>query len=289
MASSAYDLVTDKIIEQLRTGVAPWAKSWNSASNLRPLRHNGEPYRGINVLLLWIAAAEGGFASPFWMTYKQAQEFGGQVRKGEKSTTVVYAGIIEKEDITDPDRINKIPFMKTYAVFNASQIDNLPEKYSTASTDPIADHLTDAYKFFTATGADIREGFNNAYYVPSKDYIAMPTRESFATPEDHASTLAHELIHWTGPKDRLNRYVKAENGTKDYALEELVAEIGAAFLGADLGIEVTPREDHASYIAHWLEILGNDKRAIFRAASAAEKATKFLHEQVNPTAVVEQE
>ncbi|MCM2294788.1 zincin-like metallopeptidase domain-containing protein [Allorhizobium sp. BGMRC 0089] len=274
--------VTESIIRQLEAGTSPWVKPWGSPVSSRPLRHNGVPYTGINVLLLWSAAMEHGYSANHWMTYKQAEELGGQVRKGEKSSLVVYAGAIEKTEETQAGESveRRIPFMKAYRVFNADQIDGLPEQYRFQPVEKLAaeTRLCHVDAFFEATGADIREGGNQAFYHPVKDYVQMPDFQTFATPEDYASTLAHEMVHWTSAEKRLARSFEQKRfGDEGYAREELVAEIGAAFLCADLAIENKGRADHAAYIASWITVLKNDKRAIFQAASYAEKAAEFLH------------
>ena len=279
-----YQLITDKIIAALDEGTRPWFQPWGAnATPSRPLRHNGVPYRGINTVLLWMATVENGFTSPFWMTYKQAQELGGQVRAKSRSSLVVYAGAIEKTEQDDEgqEREKRIPFMKGYAVFNADQIDNLPDHFYVAApvTNTAQERIEAADAFFANLGADIREGGNRAYYHGLEDYIQMPPFAAFVSAEAHAATLAHECVHWTKHHTRLDRDLgKKQWGDAGYAMEELVAELGSVFLAADLGIEAEPREDHASYIASWLKVLKNDRRAIFQAASHAEKAVTFMHE-----------
>lgn len=284
--ADVYERVTTRIIEQLETGTRPWIRPWNVKTTplSRPLRHNGEPYRGINTLLLWMEAQTSGFGSNYWMTYKQAQELGGQVRKGEKAATVTYAGAIERteENEQGEEEESRIPFLKSYFVFNADQIDNLPERFRPVPIEdvhPMTEKLRVelADDFFKYTGADIRYGGDRAFYQPAGDFVQIPMWEDFHTAEGFCSTMAHELVHWSGHKSRLNREILNAFGSADYAREELVAELGACFICADLGIFVEPREDHAAYLASWLKVLKEDKRAIFRAAAAAEKAAAFLH------------
>jgi len=280
-----YQRITAGIVAQLEKGVRPWMQPWGAGRSLiRPLRHNGVAYRGINTVLLWMTATERGFQSPYWMTYGQAQSLGGQVRKSEKSALVVYAGAIEKheENGAGDDVERRIPFLKGYAVFSADQIDHLPDHYYAKAVAPdgaeIKARIDHADAFFTALGADIREGGNRAYYDPAGDYIQMPHFDAFVSAQDHAATLGHECIHWTKKQQRLDRdFGRKSWGDEGYAIEELVAECGSAFLAADLGLEIEPREDHAAYIAAWLKVLKGDKRAIFHAASHAEKAVRFLH------------
>lgn len=278
-----YERITTSIVAQLDQGTRPWMQPWGAGgSPVRPLRHNGVAYRGINTLLLWMTAVERGFISPFWMTYKQAQELGGQVRKGEKSTLVVYAGAIEKqeEDASGAQAERRIPFLKGYSVFCADQIDGLPDHFYSKAEAP-AGSLTKERNaqvdtYFRHTGADIREGGNKAFYHPGADYIQMPPFSAFVSAEAFATTLAHEAIHWSAPRvgRDLSRYAKDRS---DRAREELIAELGSVFFAADLGLAIEPRDDHAAYIQSWVAVLRNDKRAIFQAASMAEKALSYLH------------
>jgi antirestriction protein ArdC len=283
-----YARVTDRIVSELEKGVRPWMKPW-SADNLSdrlpslPLRHNGTPYRGMNILLLWGEAIEKGYSAPIWMTYKQAEALGAHVRKGEHGSLVVYADRFTKTEANDKGEEveREIPFMKGYTVFNVEQIEGLPEQYLTP-TAPKDDSRTlelieEAEEFFESTGATFRHGGNRAFYAPSADFIQLPPPPAFRDAESYAATKAHELIHWTGHAQRMAREFGKRFGDHAYAFEELVAELGSAFLCADLGITPEVREDHASYLAHWLEVLKEDKRAIFSAAAHAQRAADFLH------------
>jgi antirestriction protein ArdC len=278
--------VTARILADLEQGVRPWVKPWHAdptaGSINRPLRANGTPYQGVNVLLLWGEAVEKGYAAPFWMTFKQAAGIGAQVRKGEHGALVVYADrITRSETDTTGEAVEKeICFMKAYTVFNVEQIDGLPAHYFAASLPrPEArQRIAAAEAFFAGTGADIRTGGNHAFYSPTGDFIQLPPFEAFRDAESHAATLAHELTHWTRHPSRLDRdFGRQRYGDAGYAREELVAEMGAAFLCADLGLTPETREDHAAYIASWLEVLNHDPRFIFTAASAAQRAVDFLH------------
>ena len=285
MASTIYDQVTDKIISDLERGVRPWLRPWSTkhgkAGNvMRPLRHNGLPYSGMNVLLLWWASEEKGYSEPRWMTYKQASELGAHVRRGEKGTSVVYASTFEKDNKDTGDK-DKIFFLKTYVVFNVQQIENLPARYFEAINDePDGTVETGrderAEDFIAASGADIRFGGDRAYYSPLDDYIRLPEFGAFDSAESFYGTALHELAHWTGHATRLARNFSGRFGDDAYAVEELVAEMSAAFLCADLGIEPEPREDHAAYIQSWLTVLKADKRAVFTAASTAQRAADYL-------------
>lgn len=286
MKSDVYQTVTDKIIADLEQGELTWLKPWSAgyaAGRItRPLRHNGLPYCGINVLMLWAAATEAGYSSACWMTFRQAHELGAHVRKGEKGSMVVYAGTISRsEDEAEADEeVKQIPFLKSYAVFNTEQVEDLPEHFHVRPepvTDPVQ-RIAHADQFFAATGADIRHGGNRAYYNAGSDHVQMPLFQSFRSPEAHAATLAHELVHWTKREDRLNReFGHKKWGDEGYAREELVAELGAAFLCADLALTPEPGADHAAYIQSWLKVLKEDKRAIFSAAAHAQRAVEFLH------------
>lgn len=289
MKEDIYDRITNRIIESLETGVRPWLKPWNAehaAGRItRPLRHNGEPYSGINVFMLWMEASAAGYVAPIWMTFRQARELGGHVRKGEKGSLVVYANSITKteaDDATGEEETRMIPFMKGYTVFNVEQIEELPVHYYATASEPILDpveRIAPVEAFLSQTGADVSHGGNRAFYKPSQDRIQMPPFEFFRDPESYYATLLHETVHWTKHPKRLDReFGRKRWGDEGYAMEELVAEIGAAFLSADLGITPDIREDHASYIASWLKVLKNDKRTIFTASGHAQRAASFLHE-----------
>ena len=281
-----YTRVTNKIIAELEAGTRPWHRPWGAehlaGRVIRARRHNGTPYKGINTIMLWAASAVQGYAAPIWMTYKQAQELGGQVRKGSKGETVVYANKMTKTetDKNGQDHEVAIPFMKGYCVFNVEQIDDLPDHYY-APAAPVLDpvqRIDQAEAFFSATAADVRHGGSRAYYELLSDRIQMPPFEAFVDVESYYSTLAHECTHWTRHPKRLNRdFGRKRWGDAGYAQEELVAEIGAAFLCADLGLSPETRKDHADYIASWLSVLKTDKRAIFSAAAHAQRAADYLH------------
>lgn len=281
-----YSRVTNAILADLENGVRPWLKPWNAehaAGRItRPLRAGGQPYKGINVLMLLLAAMSHNFTAPIWMTFNQAKDLKGNVRKDSKGSLVVYADRITRTEIADDGGENErdIYFMKGYIVFNVQQIEGLPAHfYATAAPqiDPVQ-RIGAADLFFANTGADIRHGGNQAYYAAGADHVQMPPFESFKDAESYCSTLAHEMTHWTKHPARLDRdFGRRKFGDEGYAREELVAEIGAAFLCCDLGITPEPRDDHAAYLNHWLKVLKADKRAIFQAASHAQRAVDFLH------------
>ena len=279
--------VTNKIIADLEAGNLTWLQPWQAGGHKagavsRPLRAGGVPYRGVNVLMLWASAIEKGYNCPLWLTYKQADELGGQVRKGEKGSLVVYANTFTKTgtDEKGEETETEIPFMKGYTVFNAEQIDGLPAHFY-ATVPPLnneIERLESAERFFASTKATLQHGGNRAFYSPSRDIVQMPEAQTFRDAESYYATRAHEMIHWTRHPRRLDRDLGSKRfGDAGYAMEELVAEIGATFLCADLGIEPETRPDHAAYVASWLKVLKDDKRAIFTAASHAQKAVDYLH------------
>lgn len=235
--------------------------------------------------MLWSEAQRKGYAAPIWMTFKQAQALGAHVRKGESGSLVVFASKItrtETDENTGEEDKRDIPFMKGYTVYNVEQIDGLPS-HLLAPAEPRIDpvqRIDHAESYFAASGADIRRGGNRAYYSEGTDHVQIPPFESFRDAESYYATLAHELTHWTKHPARLDRDLERKRfGDEGYAMEELVAELGAAFLCADLDLTPAPREEHAAYIASWLKVLKNDKRAIFSAAAHAQKAADYLNER----------
>jgi antirestriction protein ArdC len=290
-----YSRVTNAILADLENGVRPWTKPWSAehlaGSITRPLRSTGEPYSGINVILLWAEATARGFTAPIWITFRQALALGGHVRKGEHGSTVVYANRFIRTEAGEhgQDVEREIPFLKAYTVFNVDQVEGLPAHFHAAIEPRLAaaERIDHAEGFFRATGADIRVGGNQAYYAIQPDYVQVPPFECFADPEAYYATLAHECTHWTRHPTRLDRdFGRKRWGDEGYAREELVAELGAAFLCADLGLELEPRPDHASYVANWLQVLRDDKRLIFTAAAHAQKACDFMHQrQADPQRV----
>ncbi|WP_458792672.1 ArdC family protein [Yoonia sp. MH D7] len=277
--------VTDTIIAQIEAGTPPWRKPWtgDKGGASFPLRHNGEAYNGINILMLWATAADRGYNSAHWMTFNQAAELGGKVKKGEKCARSVFYGSFEKEGEqtegnSEGEGKTRIAYAKTNNVFNADQIEDLPAEYYV--TPAPAENLgTEANPrldaFFAATGADIISSDEpRAYYSPAKDQIHMPPIGTFFDVNGFFSTLAHETCHWTGHRNRLDRFEKFQDRAA-YAFEELVAELGNAMLCLHIG--VTPDfEQTAAYIEGWLKALKDDKNLIFKAASQAQKAVDFI-------------
>lgn len=281
-----YDAVTSRIIAELEAGRFPWVQPWGNpaAGGVGPsLPRNAvtaRPYSGVNVLILWGEVIARAYPSQSWLTFRQAIQAGGHVRKGETGVTVVYADRFTPEAekaraAQAGDDAKTIPFLKRFTVFNAAQCEGLPNGLATDPVPlpkreavPVADALIEA------SGADLRIGGSRAFYVPSADYIQLPPQTIFFEQINYYRTALHELTHWTGHASRLARDFSGAFGTEKYAREELVAEMGSAFLCAALGIVPTVR--HADYLAGWLDVLRGDNRAIFRAASAASKAADFL-------------
>lgn len=228
-----YTRITNQIIAALEEGVKPWTQPWNAAHAAghvsRPLRHNGQPYAGINVLTLWASAMSAHYAAPIWMTFKQAIELGGCVRKGEKGSPVVYANTMsrtETDEATGDEAERTIPFLKAYTVFNVEQVDGLPAHFYARAehTRNPDERIADAEAFFNATRADIRHGGDSAFYSPTLDYIQMPSFEAFRDAQSYYATLAHEATHWTRHTNRLDRdFGRKKFGDDGYAREELVA------------------------------------------------------------------
>ncbi|RUY00627.1 DUF1738 domain-containing protein, partial [Mesorhizobium sp. M2A.F.Ca.ET.040.01.1.1] len=243
-----------------------------------PRRATGEAYRGINVLMLWVSGQMFGYKDNTWMTYRQAQDLGGQVRKGEKGTLVVkYGTFTPKEREDDEDR--SIPYLKGYTVFNVEQIENLPDRFFSPAEElpsvPVP-HMETVEVFVRNTNAKVSYSGTKACYRPSSDDILMPGRDRFESEVHLYSTLLHELSHWSGAKHRLDRDLSGRFGTECYAVEELVAELAASFLCADLGVAHDPRDNTAAYLASWLAVLKSDKRAIITAAAKAQAVAEYL-------------
>ena len=283
--TNLYDDITDKIIAELEAGRAPWVQPWGSAAAKAPLAMprnaaTGRHYSGINVLILWGAVIQHGFPGQSWLTFRQALSLGGNVRKGEHGTTVVYADRFTPEDEKRRARETgedaaAIPFLKRFTVFNAAQCDGLPDNIAAIAPPPPPGLIEPRVEaLIEATGIDFRIGGDRAFYVPAHDYVQVPPPQAYFEPINWHRTALHELGHASGHASRLGRDLTGGFGTKKYAFEELVAEINAAFCCASLGIVPTVR--HADYIGAWLEVLREDNRAIVRAASQASKAADWL-------------
>lgn len=280
-----YQEITDKIITELEAGRVPWVQPWGTAAAKAPLAvpWNASAHRrysGINVLILWGAVIEHGFSGQSWLTFSQALALGGNVRKGEHGTTVVFADRFipsdeKKRARESGDEAQAIPFLKRFTIFNADQCENLPQDIAALAPPPPPGMVEpQAETLIRATGADFRIGGSRAFYSPANDFVQVPPPAAYFEPINWHRTAFHELGHWSGHSSRLDRDMTGSSGSKSYAREELVAELAGAFICASLSIVPTVR--HAGYIGSWLEVLREDNRAIVRAASAASKAAEFI-------------
>lgn len=311
-SSDVYTRFTNQIIAAIESGAGTWTMPWNRTSSSSSRRspavmpvnvESGKTYRGVNVLALWASAIEHGYESSEWGTYKQWAAKGAQVRKGEKSTFIVFwkffdkpkggsADVVSVPDATGdstPSAKSATMMARGYSVFNAAQVDGYTPKTPVTPlvpSEPVpppttGELLPDARTlvlapFFASLGGDVRHGGDRATYSPLFDVITVPEYRNFHSLEAYYGTLSHEYVHWTGHSSRLSRDLKNRFGTEAYAAEELVAELGSAFLCGTLNLYTEPRPDHAQYLSHWLQILKSDKRAIFTAASKAQQAVDFL-------------
>ncbi len=286
-----YRKVTDAIINAIEQGsVGTWRMPWHTSGRyaFSPINAvSKKPYRGVNTLCLWAAAQAKGYERGEWATYQQWQERGGQVRKGEKATTVVFWKFANDSTESQDEESNRfrLLFTRGYSVFNAAQVDGYTP---TPDTDlSIPERIAHAETFFATIGATVCHGGNQAYYAPATDHIQMPPFQAFAESTAYYSTLAHEHTHYTAHTSRCDRQLGKRFGDSAYAAEELIAELGAAFTCAHLGLSTEPREDHASYIQSWLKVLKADSRAIFTAASKAQQATDWLIARAGESARME--
>ncbi|MGE3335198.1 MAG: ArdC family protein [Rhodospirillaceae bacterium] len=279
-----YDEVTSRIIAELEAGRVPWVQPWGCASAALGLPKNASTartYSGVNILILWGAVITRGYALQHWLTFKQALDLGGNVRKGERGTTVCYADRFIPKSEADRaakagDDPHAVPFLKRFTVFNVAQCEGLPETaFAGAPPLPAREIIPHAEAVISASGADFRIGGDRAYYSTAEDYVQVPPQPAFSPDQiNYYRTCFHELGHWTGAKTRLARDHSGRFGSHPYAREELVAEMTSAFVCACLGI--TPTVRHTDYLASWLDVLREDNRAIFRAASQASKAADYL-------------
>lgn len=285
--TDVYRTITERIVEAIERGAGRFVMPWHRGNLARPQNaYTGNDYHGVNVLALWAEAALAEFTTGWWATYKQWQEAGGQVRRDEKASTIVFFKRLDDENAeqeeAEPGRRLRL-VARASRVFNADQVDGWSPPVPTYPFGS-AGAIMAVTALVNACGANIRHGGNMACYRIPEDRIDMPRQEDFvgtitsSPTEAYAATLLHEHIHWTGAKHRLDRGFGDPLDMASYAAEELVAEIGAAYLCADLGVSNDPRPDHAAYVAHWLKALKDDPRAIFTASRLADKAATYLHD-----------
>lgn len=282
MAQDIYQEITDKIVAAVEAGAAPWSCDWQRGGNGGlPLRVTGDEYKGINLLLLGMTAMTRGYSARHWMTFNQAKALGGGVRKGERGTPVVFFKPLERERDAPEGGTETytVPCLRSYTVFNVDQVDDLPAKWAPELPAPLPAKDRDEQAEFAlrSSGAIIREdGGARAFYNRTSDSVHLPTFERFNSVGGFLATMAHELVHWTGAEHRLNRTFGAKFGDKAYSFEELVAEIGAAFVCARLNVAGEHIDNHAAYVGSWLQVLKSDKRAIFSAASLAQAGADMV-------------
>jgi antirestriction protein ArdC len=280
--------VTQQIITALEQGRAPWVRPWKQLRGKHnrgnPMPHNavtGNEYTGINFMLLGLKQDALGYESAGWLTFAQAIKVGGNVKKGEKGTRVIKVGQViktVKDEKTGEEKEKGLNFLREFTVFNLDQCEKLPESITAPHYTPAPAALEIMHAGVAGivknNNVNLQHGGNKAFYAPAMDKIQMPAPACFDALQNYEATLLHELTHWTGNPKRLNRPMHGMFGNADYAKEELVAELGAAFMCAALGID--GKLQHAEYIASWLRVLKNDKKAIFHASTQARKAAEFL-------------
>lgn len=279
-----YTEVTSKIVAALEAGTPPWIRPWTGELERFPVNgFSRRAYRGINCVLLTLEAQLRGFTRNAWITYRQAAELGAQVRGGERGTTVVF---YKREEVPADEGEDKpttrvVPLLRSFTVFNVDQCDRLPARLQAPTEDAtrwVREHAPE--QLLVDSGAKIEHGGFAAYYSPEKDTIRLPERELFADAGAYYATALHELTHWSGHPSRLDRQLGRRFGEAAYAIEELVAEIGSAFVSAMCGLE--GRLQHASYVAEWIKVLKADKRAVFTAAGKAQQAADFIEGLAKP-------
>jgi antirestriction protein ArdC len=267
--------LTDRVIEMIEQGGLCWVRGWQKKGMPRNGK-TGNDYRGLNVVFLWHRADRAGYSSNVWLTYKQAQELGGQVRKGEASVLCSKFDMVKKKEKNEHGEDEFYPMCKPFWLFNVAQIDGLPASFYVPTPPAFAPNEA-AENIIADSGARFIFAGDQAFYSPAFDAITLPPRASFLSAENFYATALHELVHWTGSKTRLDRLQnEARFGSDAYAFEELVAELGAAMLGAEIGLTGETMANHAAYVDGWLKILKADKTAIFSAAKQASAAVDFL-------------
>lgn len=285
MNHDLYQAVTDRIVSALEAGTAPWIKPWSTQFDGVPINvASNRPYRGVNRLLLTMEAFARGYGRNAWLTYRQARELGGQVRGGQRGAQVVFYRLREVpqpeiERSEDEAKPKVIPLLRAYTVFNVAQVDGLPERLNPPEPSrPAWEPQETAERLLKGSGAQIEHGGSMAFYSPLDDRIVIPAREAFKDAGSYYATALHELVHWTGHPQRLDRQLGRRFGEAAYACEELVAEMGGAFLCASCRID--GHLQHAEYIGEWLKVLKQDKRAIFTASTKAQQAADYIEAKV---------
>jgi antirestriction protein ArdC len=279
-----YQEVTDRIIAALEAGTPPWRRPWDPDKTGGPAMPRnattGQRYRGINVLMLGMSALAFSSGDPRWATYKQAEDRGWQVRKGERGTPGYFFKRLELRDDTKPDAdedaVRRIPLLRAFSLFHASQIEGIPD-YIPPTIEEAPWRAPEAAEIIVAnSGAVVRFGGDRAFYSPATDHIQLPPRSAFATTEGFCGTLLHETCHWSGASNRLNRDLRNSFGSHDYAREELRAELATIMICAETGIADCDFSNNAAYIASWLRKLRSDRKEIFRAAADAQRIADYL-------------
>ena len=274
MSKAVYETVTAGIIEQLEKGCIPWVKPWKADSSADKNIDTQNAYRGVNRLILGMSSMAKGYSVPVWGTYDQWQKKGANVRKGEKGTQIIKYQPMAKGKDKDTGEDIHYNLIKAYWVFNAAQVDGI-EITAPETTEKPFNAVEQAEQRIVKTGALISYGGDAAFYAPSQDRIQLPHKSAFLSESNYYATAFHELVHWSGHESRCNRDLKGRYGNPAYAFEELVAEMGAAFLCSDYAIQGELR--HASYIESWLKACRDDSKAIFKAAALAQKAVDFIN------------
>lgn len=284
-----YQEVTDAIVATLEAGRKPWQRPWDptkaGGSTLPINAVTGHRYRGINTLVLGLSPRTLTSEDPRWCSYKQAQEKGWQVRRGESGTTIFFFKRLEIDNSASTARDSAtdssdgttrfVPMLRAFTVFHASQIEGIPDPAIPNAERPVFGRIEGAEIIMRNSGAEVRIGGSRAYYCPATDHIQLPPDFAFRSPESHAAVQIHELSHWSGAPHRLARKLDTRFGSEDYSREELRAEIASALVCSTLGLP-TDIENHASYVGSWVESLKSDKREIFKAAADAQKIADFL-------------
>ncbi|VTZ27064.1 Antirestriction protein ArdC [Methylocella tundrae] len=279
----SYQELTDKIVAALEAGVKPWRRPWDpnkAGGPSAPMNAaTGRRYRGINTFVLGISPLAFASQDPRWCSYKQAAERGWQVRRGETSTKIFFYKQHEVKDPTSPEgddaSVKRIPLMRSFSVFHASQIEGIPEFTPPGAPKTLPERIEDAEIILKNSGVIIRLGGDRAFFCPATDHIQLPPDHAFASPEERASSALHELAHASGAAHRLARDLTGKYGSALYSIEELKAELASVFIGNEIGLP-SDIPNHASYISSWIGLLKDDRRAIFRAAADAQKIADYL-------------